>query len=404
MKTLALLLTLALAQSSIAHSEISFEWVTVGDPGNPNDPLTAVTTGGQTPPVRGAVPYVYSISKYETTIGQYTAFLNAVAKSNPERAFSLWTPDLQGDRIRGIARVTKGGKDVYHVKTLSFNLGDRTSAYLPITCVSYLDAVRFANWLHNGQGEGSTETGAYTISEGQITRASRSGGVVTLITAEPHSLNVGDWVQLSSIDGSFYYGSAIVTARTDTTFSYFSGVGDDLPEQELPGSMIGVSARKSDARYWVPSENEWYKAAYYDPSPEGPADDYWRYPWRSDSTASGHGNYYVVRYMATLRPELELYYTYVMDVRAFGAASYYGTVSQAGNVEEWTEGDLFSGGPHTRGGWWQKSSESVPQTYAFQRIASFYAPPPGVAPPEEPSFEGLGIRIATVATPPPQAG
>ncbi|MGA7213585.1 MAG: SUMF1/EgtB/PvdO family nonheme iron enzyme, partial [Terrimicrobiaceae bacterium] len=337
---------LALAQSSIAESGVSFEWVTVGDPGNPNDPLTGVTS--QTPPVRGAVPYLYSISKYETTIGQYTAFLNAVAKSDPERAFSLYNEDLgHYDTIRGIARISVDGTDVYYVK--NGPRGGGTSAYLPITYISYLDAVRFANWLHNDQGDGSTETGAYTITEGQVTRVSRSGGVVTLTTAEPHSLNVGDWV----VAWNGYYGSGIVTARTDTTFS-FSGVGDDSPEQELQGQMIGVSARKSDARYWVPSENEWYKAAYYDPSPEGPADDYWGFPWRSDTTDGGYGNYYVVRYSATSRPEFEFqYYTYVMDVRAFGALGYYGVASQAGNVEEWTEGDVFSGGPHTRGGWWQ---------------------------------------------------
>jgi List-Bact-rpt repeat protein len=88
-----------------------------------------------------------------------------------------------------------------------------------------------------------------------------------------------------------------------------------------------------------------------------------------------------------------------MDVR-FGAASYYGAVSMAGNVEEWTEGDAFSGGPHTRGGWWQKSSQSVPQVYIYQRSVSFYVRPSGVAPPEEPSDQGRGFRIATVANPP----
>ena len=55
--------------------------MTVGDPGNPNDPLTGAPTDYGPLPVRGAVPHVYGISKYETTIGQYTAFLNAVAKS-----------------------------------------------------------------------------------------------------------------------------------------------------------------------------------------------------------------------------------------------------------------------------------------------------------------------------------
>ncbi len=30
--------------------------------------------------------------------------------------------------------------------------GGGSIAYLPITCIDYLDAVRFVNWLHNGQG------------------------------------------------------------------------------------------------------------------------------------------------------------------------------------------------------------------------------------------------------------
>ena len=38
------------------------------------------------------------------------------------------------------------------------------SANKPITIVSWFDAARFCNWLHNGQGSGSTETGAYTLN------------------------------------------------------------------------------------------------------------------------------------------------------------------------------------------------------------------------------------------------
>ena len=45
-----------------------------------------------------------------------------------------------------------------------------SSANLPVTYVNYLDAVRFVNWLHNGQGNGDTETGAYTITNGQAIR------------------------------------------------------------------------------------------------------------------------------------------------------------------------------------------------------------------------------------------
>jgi sulfatase modifying factor 1 len=36
----------------------------------------------------------------------------------------------------------------------------------PVVFVSYFDAMRFTNWMHNGQGSGGTETGAYTVGSG----------------------------------------------------------------------------------------------------------------------------------------------------------------------------------------------------------------------------------------------
>ena len=190
------------------------------------------------------------------------------------------------------------------------------------------------------------------------------------------------------------YGSGIVTARTDTTFS-FSGVGDDLPEQELQGQMIGVSAtHKSDARYWIPTENEWYKAAYYDPSPQGPADHYWRYPWRSDQVDGRPANYYNGTYTATSRSNIALSYTYVTDVRDFGGTpSYYGTLNQAGNVEEWTEGDVFSGGPHSRGGHWNGQVSNQSHMTAWRPYSPFLVFSITAVP-------EIGFRVATVANPP----
>ena len=114
---------------------------------------------------------------------------------------------------------------------------------------------------------------------------------------------------------------------------------------------------------------------------------------------SGFGNYYVVRYYATSQVAFDQRYTYVVDVRSFsGVPSYYGTEAQAGNVEEWTEGDSFSGGPHTRDGCWDRSytETSFPQRHAFQRMASYFARQ--TAP--EPTNSGIGFRVATGANPP----
>jgi formylglycine-generating enzyme required for sulfatase activity len=401
-KLLVLLSALALAQvaaaqETSAQSGVSFEWVTVGDPGNPKDPLIGVPSGGPvSPPEHGSVPYVYSISKYETAIGQYTAFLNAVAKSDPHGLYDPALGDL--DTIRGISRSGTDGNYVYYVKNVSQFSGGKTSASLPITFVGFLDAVRFVNWLHNGQGNGSTETGAYTISEGQITRVSSSGGNVTITTAQDHTLSVGDLVTISS-DFDLINGTFSVTATTNTTFTFQIPLFLLAPRQ-ITGSMKGISAtHRPDARYWIPTENEWYKAAYYDPSPEGPKDHYWLYPWKSDVLNGRPANFYNGTYTVTGRPNLSLLRTFLTDVRGFsGAPSYYGTLNQAGNVEEWTEGDAFSGGPNgfiggprPRGGHWNGPSDQAPS-----RMSSFYSYPldangPGAL---------VGFRIATVANPP----
>jgi hypothetical protein len=50
-------------------------WVTVGNPGNVADTRYAS-------PGYGAVAYSYNIGKFEVTAGQYTVFLNAVAKTD----------------------------------------------------------------------------------------------------------------------------------------------------------------------------------------------------------------------------------------------------------------------------------------------------------------------------------
>lgn len=59
---------------------------------------------------------------------------------------------------------------------------------------------------------------------------------------------------------------------------------DGAYDLSLPGGSI---VRKPDARYFIPTHDEWYKVAYYDPFDPG-ADtggtiDYWLYPTRSDN-------------------------------------------------------------------------------------------------------------------------
>ena len=223
---------------------VVIDYVAVGKAGNPND-----STG------YGAVPYNYKIAKNETTIGQYAEFLNAVAKSDP---YSLYSTNMAGyTPIAGIARSGSAGSYSYSVIPGTGNK--------PITFVTWFDAARFCNWIHNGQGSGGTENGAYTLN----------------------------------------------------------------------GATSGIILKNAAAKVWIPSEDEWYKAAYYDPT-KGGSGGYWPYPTQSNALAgntigvANSANYFDGDYVGPY-PGMAL-----TDVGAYGANSdsFYGTNDQGGNVSE----------------------------------------------------------------------
>ena len=150
-----ILVALSLAGLLRGSDATEIDWVTVDDSGNPPD------ANGF-----GAVPYVFQIAKHEVTNEQYVEFLNAVAKSDPH---GLWSESMGAPLLRDLGQ---GG--------IQENLpvfAERTGppgAYRyacragwekkPVVYVTFLSAMRFANWRHHGGGSGNTENGAYDLA------------------------------------------------------------------------------------------------------------------------------------------------------------------------------------------------------------------------------------------------
>lgn len=290
------------------------QWVSVGDPGNPPDP------GGA-----GAVRYAYRIGKCEVTVEQYVEFLNAVATDDQH---ALWNPKMGLVEYR-ITEPVFAGRVPPRMPGCILRLGERGSYRYecaagwekkPVVYVSFLDAMRFANWVHNGKGTGGTESGAYDIA--------RHGG---------------------------------------------------------------LAAHEPNARVWVATEDEWVKAAYYQPAQKGgPEGGYWLYPTRSNGMprlgepgAPGENlaNFFNLRLPRSPFTD----YTRICPVGSFShSGSYYGTLDQGGNVSEWNEALVYGTQRRIRGG-------SVGDTFELmQRVTRISSGP-------EKEYPDTGFRLACPA-------
>jgi len=290
-KVFAVTAALALLGLGIAaQAAITIETVAVGNPGNTGE-LSGEGAGGYGPDrICGSVAYNYNIGKYEVTAAQYCDFLNKVAATDTYGLYNIYMDQGYGSHGCNIQRTGTSGNYSYSVAN---NSTDGYWANRPVNGVSYWDACRFANWLHNGQPTGlqdasTTERGAYTL------------------------------------DG--YNGQ--------------------------DGRTIG---RNAGAKWAVTSEDEWYKAAYYKGG--GTNAGYWDYPMQSDipTTPSNditnpdggnNANFYQdgftigSPYWRTEVGEFE------------NSESAYGTFDQGGNVWEWNEAIVYGGSAYRglRGG------------------------------------------------------
>lgn len=122
---------------------------------------------------RGAVPYIYQIGKFDITVKQYCAFLNAVARyGDPFGLYDvIWmTQDPLVFEIERKVSERKWGADFWRRHYIYTPREGR--GRLPIVGINFYRAIRFCNWMENNQpdegeeNERTTEDGSYLITGG----------------------------------------------------------------------------------------------------------------------------------------------------------------------------------------------------------------------------------------------
>src|SRR5262245_51514498 len=133
-----LISAIVLFASQSAQAIITIEMVQIGNPGNAPD--TEVMIDGSTG--YGSVGYTYQIGKYEVTAGEYTEFLNAVAKADPNGLYNTAMGDPSGSSPLGPfgANIQRIGSSPNYSYSVAADWANR-----PVNHVSFWDAARFAN-------------------------------------------------------------------------------------------------------------------------------------------------------------------------------------------------------------------------------------------------------------------
>jgi hypothetical protein len=213
---------------------VTVKTVRVGAPGNP--PVAVVpfkdavypscADAPQTPPgcqLVGGVNHRYGIGQLEITVKQWVAFLNTVDPAGRDR-HHLYDPTQSSSAWPkyGQINISSGARSGRHYSVAYPEWADK-----PYGFANFLRAARFVNSLHNGR----------LLSK-------RAGS-----------------------DAGFTYVTYSVRLSRRTERGMY----------DLARRTRGGATRAHASGFVVPSQDEWIKAAYYDPNGGG-TDSYWKYP------------------------------------------------------------------------------------------------------------------------------
>lgn len=234
--------------------------------------------------------------------------------------------------------------------------------------------------------------GTYVVSEEMIDKANAAGGlgITSVYTRGAHKPATDiSWYEAARfvnwLNEEAGYSHAYKFALQPGDAGYSSEATIELWQPGEAGYDPNNLYRNSTAYYFLPSEDEWYKAAYY----SGSGATYYDYATGSNTipapvasgTASGTEVY---NQSFTVGPA---------DIDQAGGLSPYGTMGQGGNVSEWYEG-AFDGDNSSatknrgiRGSSWYGAESYLRSS---ERGSEF---------PAAVGFDGLGFRVASAPEP-----
>lgn len=183
-----------------ASTGLNIDFSSVTDPGNISDtrPFYIKNNNSYTLtsiPDLGVVDNFYRIANNEITNAQYVKFLKAVATVDDR---NLYSSLMYSENEGGIQQIVLGASD-YDYATKA-NMDNK-----PVNYVSFISAIRFVNWLHNG----------------------------------------APWY--------------VTESSVDQTID--SGAYDIVPN----GSNTFIVRKNRYQKYWLPNLDQWHKAAYFEP-------------------------------------------------------------------------------------------------------------------------------------------
>jgi formylglycine-generating enzyme required for sulfatase activity len=228
------LVGLAMSTASSQAAVVTLRTVTVGSPGNPSVAIVPFTDAiyqscADAPQSAkncmsvGGVSYPYGIGQLEVTVTQWVAFLNTAnpAGSDPHHLYSASESSAAWPKY-GQINFTSSARKGHHYSVASPAWADK-----PYGFANFLRAARFDNSLYHGR----------------------------LLAKR------------TSADGAFRYVTYRVALSRQTERGMYDMVG---------GRRTGPT-RSRTTGFVIPSQDEWIKAAYYDPDGGGTF-SYWKYP------------------------------------------------------------------------------------------------------------------------------